>query len=191
MTAELVALLAGRIAGRVTQDSRGRLAFTYDDGWRNAQGSWPLSLSMPLAVAKHEHKIIEAFLWGLLPDNEIVLGRWGLRFQVSARNAFALMNHVGEDCAGAVQFVRPERLEAVQGEGPGEIYWLDESSVARRLRLLRTDHAAWRSPGRTEAVLTAHGTNAPMQRTNGLYATGGCTDVIREGIERQATSNAP
>jgi serine/threonine-protein kinase HipA len=147
MTVELVALLAGRIAGRVTQDSRGRLAFTYDDSWRNAQGSWPLSLSMPLAVAKHEHKVIEAFLWGLLPDNEIVLGRWGRRFQVSARNAFALMAHVGEDCAGAIQFVRPERLEAVQGEGPGEIDWLDESSVAQRLRLLRTDHAAWRSPG--------------------------------------------
>jgi hypothetical protein len=54
----------------------------------------------------------------------------------------------------------------------------------------RFDDAA-RERRRTEAVLTAHGTNAPMQRTNGLYATGGCTDMIREGIERQATSNAP
>lgn len=44
---------------------------------------------------------------------------------------------------------------------------------------------------RTEAVLTAHGANAPMQRTSGLYATGGCTDALREQIERQATSNAP
>jgi hypothetical protein len=41
MTIELVALLAGWIAGRVTQDRRGPLAFTYADGWRNAQGSWP------------------------------------------------------------------------------------------------------------------------------------------------------
>jgi serine/threonine-protein kinase HipA len=67
MTAELVALLAGRIAGRVTQDSRGRLAFTYDDGWRNAQGSWPLSLSMPLVVAKHEHKNHRSLSVGATP----------------------------------------------------------------------------------------------------------------------------
>ena len=54
---------------------------------------------------------VEAFLWGLLPDNEHVLARWATKFQVSARNVFALISHVGEDCAGAVQFVTPERLE--------------------------------------------------------------------------------
>lgn len=47
----------------------------------------------------------------------------------------------------------------------------------------RYDDAA-RERRRTEAVLTAHGANAPMQRTSGLYATGGCTDVVRERIER-------
>jgi len=147
MNDELVVLLAGRVTGMVRHDRRGRLTFTYDEGWRGTPGSWPLSLSMPLAAAGHGHKPIEAFLWGLLPDNEIVLDRWGRRFQVSARNAFALMVHVGEDCAGAVQFVRPERLDGFLGEGPGEIEWLDEAGVAARLRLLRADHAAWRSPG--------------------------------------------
>jgi hypothetical protein len=37
---------------------------------------------------------------------------------------------------------------------------------------------------RTEAVLTAQGSNAPSQRFTGLYATGGCSDAIRERIER-------
>jgi serine/threonine-protein kinase HipA len=144
MKSELAAFMAGRVMGTVTQDSRGRLTFTYDEGWRGARGSWPLSLSMPLAVAVHDHKVIEAFLWGLLPDNEIVLGRWGRRFQVSARNAFALMAHVGEDCAGAVQLVRPERMEVLLGQGPGEIEWLEEADIAERLRILRSDHSAWR-----------------------------------------------
>lgn len=43
---------------------------------------------------------------------------------------------------------------------------------------------AVRQRRQTEAVLTAHGANAPMQRTSGLYATGGCTDSVRERVER-------
>ena len=97
---------------------------------------------MPLAAAKHSHKPMEAFLWGLLPDNTAILDRWARRFQVSARNPFALMSHVGEDCAGAVQFVRPERLDDVVGQGPSEIDWLDEAGVAERLRALRADYPA-------------------------------------------------
>jgi serine/threonine-protein kinase HipA len=146
MSAQLLALLGGRKIGRVTRDNRGRLTFTYADDWRRAAGAYPLSLSMPLAAAEHGHKTIEAFLWGLLPDNATILDRWARRFQVSARNPFALMSHVGEDCAGAVQFVRPERLDSVAGQGPAEVEWLDEAGVAERLRALRSDHSAWRIP---------------------------------------------
>src|SRR5262249_18335136 len=86
------------------------------------------------------------FLWGLLPDNEFVLDRWARRFQVSARNVFALISHVGEDCAGAVQFVTRERLGAVQSGDSDNIDWLDEAGLAQRLRILHEDHAAWRLP---------------------------------------------
>jgi serine/threonine-protein kinase HipA len=149
MSAQLVALLNGIEVGRVARDGRGRLTFVYAEDWRQAQGAYPLSLSMPLAAAEHGHKPVEAFLWGLLPDNTAVLDRWARRFQVSARNPFALMSQVGEDCAGAVQFVRPERLDDVVGQGPSEIDWLDEAGVAERLRALHADHAAWRIPGDT------------------------------------------
>ena len=101
---------------------------------------------MPLAAAEHGHRPIEAFLWNLLPDNEAVLARWAQRFHVSARNPYALLSHVGEDCAGAVQFVRPDRLDTVIGEGPSTVEWLDERGIAERLRALREDHAAWRIP---------------------------------------------
>ena len=103
--------------------------------------------SMPLAAAEHPHGAIDPFIWGLLPDNEHVLAAWGRRFQVSPRNPFALVAHVGEDCPGAVQFVRPERLEAATRNGPPEVDWLTEAQVAERLRRLRIDIAAWRSPG--------------------------------------------
>jgi serine/threonine-protein kinase HipA len=115
MTGELVALLDGKEIGRVHNDARGRLTFVYDDEWRKAPDAYPLSISAPLAAREHGPSAVQAFLWGLLPDNELVLSRWATKFQVSARNAFALLSHVGEDCAGAVQFVTPERHKKRQG----------------------------------------------------------------------------
>jgi serine/threonine-protein kinase HipA len=143
---ELVTLLDGKEVGRVHNDTRGRLTFVYDDKWRNATEAYPLSLSMPIAAKEHGRAAVEAFLWGLLPDNEQVLARWAAKFQVSARNVFALISYVGEDCAGAVQFVTPERLEAIRSGKEDKVEWLDESEVAKRLRMLRADHAAWRLP---------------------------------------------
>ncbi len=144
MSDELVALLAGQVVGRVRKDRQGRISFVYDEDWRRARGAYPLSLSMPLTAATHGAGRIEAYLWGLLPDNEFILARWAKRFQVSARNVFALIANVGEDCAGAVQFARPDRLDALLREGPGEVEWLSEADVAERIRTLRVDQAAWR-----------------------------------------------
>jgi serine/threonine-protein kinase HipA len=142
----LVALVGASEIGHIRRDRRGRLTFTYEAAWRAFRGAFPLSLSMPLAASEHGHSAIEPFLWNLLPDNELILDRWARRFQVSARNAFALVAHVGEDCAGAFQFVRQDRRDAILAQEAPEIEWLEERDVALRLRALRTDQAAWRSP---------------------------------------------
>lgn len=142
---ELVALLDNREVGAVIFD-RNRLTFVYSDDWRGAPGAYPLSLSMPLAAKEHPHAAIEPFLWGLLPDNEIILGRWAQKFQVSPRNPFALLAHVGEDCAGAVQFVTRDRIGALLSPPPMSTEWLDDSAVEARLRALKTDASAWRLP---------------------------------------------
>lgn len=146
MTNELVVLLDGTEVGRVRRDARGRLTFVYDSNWRGAGGAYPLSLSMPLAAEEHGPAAVQAFLWGLLPDNERVLDRWAKKFQVSARSVFALISHVGEDCAGAVQFITPDRMEALKSGKEDKVEWLDEASIAKRLQILREDHAAWRLP---------------------------------------------
>ena len=115
MNAELCALTASGVMGRVIWDrNRDRLSFIYTSKWRDDRSNYPLSLSMPLARAKHDHDVVEAFLWGLLPDNEGVLRSWARRYQVSPRNVFRLLMHVGEECAGAVQLVAPERAEELQ-----------------------------------------------------------------------------
>jgi serine/threonine-protein kinase HipA len=147
MTDPLIVLLGGLEVGRVLHDRSGRLSFRYSEEWQNDPQGYSLSLSMPLSLSMHVHAKIDAFLWGLLPDNERVIAAWAHRYHVSPRNAFGLISHVGEDCAGAVQFIRPERLEQIRRETPKqEIHWLSEAQVAERLRDLRADHAAWRHP---------------------------------------------
>jgi serine/threonine-protein kinase HipA len=143
---ELIAILDRREMGRFFRDMKGRVSFVYDEKWRNAADAFPLSLSMPLTLGEHGNSETDPFLWGLLPDNEKVLDQWGKKFQVSSRNAFGLIAGVGEDCAGAVQFVRPDRLDAILGKQPPEIEWLTPVDIAQRLRSLREDHAAWRNP---------------------------------------------
>lgn len=143
---ELIAILDRREMGRFFRDMKGRVSFVYDEKWRNAADAYPLSLSMPLTLGEHGNSKTDRFLWGLLPDNEKVLDQWGKKFQVSPRNAFGLIAGVGEDCAGAVQFVRPDRLDAILGKHPPEIEWLTPGDIAQRLRSLREDHAAWRNP---------------------------------------------
>lgn len=146
MSSELIALLDGTAIGRIRRDSAGRLKLTYEEEWRQDDGAYPLSLSMPLAAAEHSHAAVDPFLWGLLPDNEQILARWARKFQVSARSSFAMLAHVGEDCAGAVQFVLPERVDDLKSAGPDKIEWLDTNEIAMRLRSLREDVSAWRIP---------------------------------------------
>ena len=139
----LVVLMAGKRVGVVGQGEDGRLWLEYEERWRIAKGATPLSLSMPLARRAHQDAVVRPFLWGLLPDNERVLERWARDYQVSAGNPFALLRHVGEDCAGAAQFVMPERVEAALG-GDGGVKWLGEDDVAERLRrTLRADPTSW------------------------------------------------
>ena len=142
MTESLIAILDGEAMGRVERRD-GKLRFLYDEEWRQRRGAVPLSLSMPMARAEHPHEPVESFLWGLLPDNDTVLTRWARRFSVTPRNVFALVAEVGEDCAGAVQFVRPDRVAALADEDP-DIQWVTHSEIAQRLRTLREDLSAWR-----------------------------------------------
>ena len=121
----------------------GKLHFSYDQEYTRDEGAIPLSLSMPLA---HEHftdEIVSPWLWGLLPDNEIVLARWAQRFHVSPSNCFALLEAIGEDCAGAVRFITPENEDKAAKGGRTR---LPEAEIEERLAELKRDPALGREP---------------------------------------------
>lgn len=124
------------------------LAFHYEPSWLESPRRFPLSLSMPLALKEHPHAAIEPFLWGLLPDNPQTLEEWGRRFQVSPRNAFSIISHVGEDCAGAAQFLRAESGDPFSSSSPeSSIRWLDDDELQRRIELLIENHGSTRLAG--------------------------------------------
>jgi serine/threonine-protein kinase HipA len=101
---------------------------------------------MPTSAQIHTGAVVRAYCQGLLPDSDRVLERWARDFQVSPGNPFALLRHVGEDCAGAVQFVQPERVDAMLAR-QGGIVPLTEERIAQRLRTLRGDPSAWHLAG--------------------------------------------
>ncbi len=144
MTVEtLVAVADGRVAATVERDGE-RLSLRYDAAWQR-DARFPISLSLPLARQAHDHEAVAAFLSNLLPDNARVLEAWARRFQVSARSPFRLLAHVGEECAGAFAFVRPERVDGFLA-AKGRVDWIDEADIAARLAALRADVGATRLP---------------------------------------------
>ena len=139
---ELYVLMNSRLMGIVTQSSDGNMSFRYDDKWLPTDTPLSLSLSPPLEAmsAKVADQAIRNFMAGLLPDNDEILRRIGREHQVSPRNPFALLSAIGEDCAGAVQFVRPDRLNYVEHEGV--LIPISNADIAKELHSVRTTGAA-------------------------------------------------
>jgi serine/threonine-protein kinase HipA len=139
----LAVLMEDQHAGTLQRAQGGRLTLTYNEHYRQRDGATPLSLSMPLQIPTHRGAALSAWLTGLLPDNDAVLRRWAREFHANAKSPFSLLGtRVGEDCAGAVCFAKPEELEQAL-KRPGSVAWLTEEQVAERLRELREDNTAW------------------------------------------------
>jgi serine/threonine-protein kinase HipA len=138
-----------------------KVRFAYDESWLDDRGTYPVSQAWPLQSTAITGAVVTNFLWGLLPDNERTPDAWARRFQVSARNPVALLSHVGEDCAGAVQFVREDRLDEVQAAVTNklDVEWLEEAQLERRIQHLAHDTSASReSP--TEGQFSLSGAQA-------------------------------
>jgi len=122
----------GQFVGHLNYDRlRDRIEWVYDDEWYNDPDSFPSSLSLEERVNPDEP--IRHFIWGLLPDNSQILESWGKRFHVSARNPFDLLKHVGEDCAGALQFIQPDRVDDILCGKSDQLIPLTKRQVQQRL----------------------------------------------------------
>nr|WP_247886793.1 type II toxin-antitoxin system HipA family toxin [Azospirillum sp. SYSU D00513] len=143
-------LLGGVKIGEVRKNvsAGGSLNFFYEAAWVGHDQAVPLSLSMPLTSLEHGNGRILPFMKGLLPDNDDILASMGRQFGVSGNSPFALLERIGRDCAGAVQFVTDADLPELGQDGP--VLWLSDDEVGQRLAELRrgmTSGRRYRDPG--------------------------------------------
>ncbi len=109
----------------------GRLIFCYAPGWLSQQNTMALSASLPLQADPFDDRQTRPFFAGLLPEGQMrrLIAQ---QFQVSAQNDFALLDHIGGECAGAVSFLEPGQALPVPS-GKDDVQWLSDEDVVALL----------------------------------------------------------
>ena len=137
MPSTLAIYIRGERCGELEEDRHGALSFTYDAGYRGV----PLSLSMPVGLARYGDRVVRPYLMGLLPDDQATRAAIGRPFDVSGENPFRLLRIIGRDCPGAVQVFGDDEPSLAENAGH-DLIELSEDEVARRLAEVREDAAA-------------------------------------------------
>lgn len=136
---DLVVLDGPVVVGTLTRTA-GDITFRYDAEWQRRDQATPLSLSLPLTAQLHGDEAVNPWLWGLLPDNERVLSRWGRTFHTTTKHPLGLLAAVGRDLPGRFTIVPAEQAAET---APSGVEWLTESDVAALLQEVRADQTAW------------------------------------------------
>lgn len=130
-------VMNGRVIGDIHRSGRRSIRLRYET--YDTDRFTPLSVSMPGPEGRYREGRLVPWLEGLLPDRPETLRQWRRWFGIAGDTSpFALLRHVGEDVAGAAQFVRPERLETVL-HAEGDLHEIDAGEVAEMLRRAKAD----------------------------------------------------
>lgn len=160
---KLIVLMHGRVAGTINDSAGAPALFSYADGY----SATPLSISAPTTRPG-----FDATHWidGLLADNDDVRSRWRSDYgAASARPMDLLATPIGWDCAGGVQFCKPEQLDTLSERG-GSLTTLSESQVARIIARLRSDASAWSSdPAAAAFSLAGAQSKTALRYTDGRW----------------------
>ncbi|QOJ22528.1 MAG: type II toxin-antitoxin system HipA family toxin [Gammaproteobacteria bacterium] len=104
----------------------GRLSFRYRENWLNRPEAVALSCSLPLQLDAFDDIHARPFFAGLLPEGHLrrLIAQ---QFQVSGQNDFALLDHIGGECAGAITFLPPGTAPLLLGDD--YVQWLDDGEL--------------------------------------------------------------
>jgi serine/threonine-protein kinase HipA len=103
-------LINGRLAGRLEKDAGGGVSFQYDRNWLDWETAFPISLSLPLQASAWRGAPVAAVFDNLLPDSPAVRRRVAERTGAQGTDAYSLLEEIGRDCVGAMQFL-PDGLD--------------------------------------------------------------------------------
>jgi len=108
--APLNVLINNRLAGRLEKEAGGAIAFQYAREWLDWPNRFPISLSLPLQAPAWRGEPVVAAFDNLLPDSVSVRKRVAEKTGAPATDSFSLLEQIGRDCVGAMQFL-PEGLD--------------------------------------------------------------------------------
>ncbi len=120
------------LVGELVQDDGGRMSFQYDASWLGKPEPVALSRSLPLREAPFTQKECRGFFGGILPEesNRKIIARI---LGISDKNDFAMLEHIGGECAGAISFLSKD--EAIPA-GDNRYHKLTDDELAKILREL-------------------------------------------------------
>ena len=119
MNRTLCVIINGAHAANIDLNGR-RTELRYMREYVNSS-SVPLSARFPLVQQEARGAEVQRWLLNLLPDDDNVLSYLRSEHGVSARDPLRLLETpMGADCAGAVQFCLPERLDEMLGRAGGD-----------------------------------------------------------------------
>jgi serine/threonine-protein kinase HipA len=117
--APLNVLINNRLCGRLEKDAGGAISFQYDPNWLNWKPAFPISLSLPLQTTAWRGERVVAVFDNLLPDNAPIRRKVAERTGASGVDAYSLLEQIGRDCVGAMQFLPAsdmvDALQPIQG----------------------------------------------------------------------------
>ena len=104
----LILWMNGEIVARWEISAQGIHSLYYEESWLDSINSRPISLSLPLQPPKQAHKgnIVEYYFDNLLPDSVEIKRRIQNRFGINSIKPFELLEEIGRDCVGAIQFLK-------------------------------------------------------------------------------------
>ena len=108
-------LINDRLVGRLEKASTGAISFQYDDAWLGWEHRFAVSLSLPLTPIAYRGAEVAAVFDNLLPDRDTVRRRVAERMGAQGTDFYSLLEAIGRDCIGAMQFL-PEG-GAIQAKG--------------------------------------------------------------------------
>ena len=99
---------ANQLIGTLTQDVDKLLGFKYDNSWLENKNSNALSISLPKWKKEFSTNECRPFFAGLLPEQrqKSILAR---NLRVSVHNDFTFLEMLGEDVAGILQILPPNK----------------------------------------------------------------------------------
>lgn len=180
----LYVVMNGRVVGDINRTGKNKARLRYDLAPEAV--FTPLSVAMSSPAGRYREPVLIPWLEALLPDRPETVRQWRRRFAITEQGPLALLPYVGEDVAGAAQFVRPSRLDAVLGR-TGDAPELTAEQVGEMLRRALADlpvsldesHTGKFSLAGAQAKIALHRTDSGWTDPHGAIPS---THIIKPAI---------